>query len=340
MEKSMLAAVFEGEGQLTLKEVPVPRVERPDQVLLEVNAVSICGTDVHIVAVPPGYIATPGTILGHELVGTVVEKGEEVTHLQIGDKVVVNPNDYCGVCTYCRKNLPNECENIKALGIHVNGAFARYCRVSGQVAYQISENVPVEQAACAEPLACVINGTQKVRVQPGESTAVIGAGPIGLMMAMMFKASGAGKVIIAERAPYRLEHARKMEIGRVVDVNDESLVDVVMAETGIGVDVVADVTGSQLATAIEVARKGGKVLVFGVNTQAVAQFPQSEVTFKELQVLGTWLANATFPEAVRVLESGVLNIGGLITHTIPLTDIHQGLEALARGEAVKIIVKP
>ena len=116
MEKSMLAAVFEGEGQLTLKEVPVPRVERPDQVLLEVNAVSICGTDVHIVAVPPGYIATPGTILGHELVGTVVEKGEEVTHLQIGDKVVVNPNDYCGVCTYCRKNLPNECENIKALG--------------------------------------------------------------------------------------------------------------------------------------------------------------------------------------------------------------------------------
>ena len=336
----MLAAVFEGEGRLTLKEVPVPRVERADQVLLEVDAVSICGTDVHIVAVPPGYIATPGTILGHEFVSTVVEKGEGVTHLELGAKVVVNPNDYCGVCTYCRKNLPNECENIAALGIHVNGAFARYCRVSGKVAYQISETVPLEQAACSEPLACVINGTQKVRVQPGETTAVIGAGPIGLMMAMMFKASGAGKVIIAERAPYRLAHARKMDIGRVVNVDKESLKDVVMEETGIGVDVVADVTGSQLATAIDLARKGGKVLVFLHFIMSIAQFPQSEVTFKELQVLGTWLANATFPEAVRVLESGVLDIGGLVTHTIPLTDIHRGLETLARGEAVKVIVEP
>jgi threonine dehydrogenase-like Zn-dependent dehydrogenase len=340
MNKTMWAAVFEGEGQLKLKEVPVPRVERPDQVLLQVDAVSICGTDVHIVAVPPGYIATPNTILGHEFCGTVVEKGVEVHHLKIGDRVVVNPNDYCGVCTYCRKNLPNECENIAALGIHVDGAFAQYCRVSAKVAYPISQQVPLAEAACAEPLACVINGTNKVRVQPGETTVVIGAGPIGMIMAMMFKASGAGNVIVAERAPYRLDYARRLGLGRVVDVTRESLKDVVSEETGIGADVVADVTGSQLAAAIDVARKGGRVMVFGVNTQATAQFPQSHVTFKELQVLGTWLANATFPEAVRVLESRVLNIGGLITGTIPLADVHQGLATLARGEAVKIIVQP
>jgi len=339
-EEKMLAAVFEGEGKLTLKEVPVPKVERPDQVLLKVDAVSICGTDVHIVEVPPGYIATPNTILGHEFAGTVVEKGANVTHLDIGDRVVVNPNDYCGVCIYCRKNLPNECENIVALGIHADGAFAEYCRVSGKVAYKISKDVPVEQAACAEPLACVINGTRKVRVQPGEATVVIGAGPIGLMMAMMFKAAGAGNVIIAEKAPYRLDHARKMGLGRVVDVNTESLKDVVLEETSIGADVVADVVGSQLTTAIDLARKGGRVLVFGVNTKAVVQFLQCEVTFNELQLLGTWLANATFPEAIRVLESGLLDIGGLITDTISLTDIHEGLEALGKGEAVKIIVKP
>jgi threonine dehydrogenase-like Zn-dependent dehydrogenase len=292
------------------------------------------------VAVPPGYIATPNTILGHEFCGTVVDKGEAVPHLEVGDRVVVNPNDYCGVCTYCRKNLPNECESIAALGIHVDGAFAEYCRVSGKVAYRIAQAVPVGEAACAEPLACVINGTNKVRVQPGETTAVIGAGPIGLMMAMMFKASGAGKVLIAERAPYRLEYARRLGIGRVVDANTEDVKDVILAETGIGADVVADVTGSQLATAIAAARKGGRVLVFGVNTRATAQFPQSEVTFKELQVLGTWLANATFPEAVRVLESGVLNIGGLITATMPLSEVCQGIETLARGEAVKIVVTP
>jgi L-iditol 2-dehydrogenase len=290
--------------------------------------------------VPPGYIATPNTILGHEFCGTVIDRGEDVHHLQIGDRVVVNPNDYCGVCTYCRKNLPNECENIAALGIHVNGAFAEYCRVSGKVAYPIAKQVPAAEAACAEPLACVINGTHKVRLQPGETAVVIGAGPIGMMMAMMFQASGAGEVIVAERVPYRLDYVRRLGLGRVVDVTAEDLGQVVAEETGIGADVVVDVTGSQLATAIDVARKGGQVLVFGVNTQAVAQFPQSEVTFKELQVLGTWLANATFPEAVRVLESGVLNIAGLITGTIPLSEIRQGLDTLARGEAVKIIVDP
>jgi threonine dehydrogenase-like Zn-dependent dehydrogenase len=340
MEKNMLAAVFEGEGNLVLKDVPVPEIEASDQVLLKVDAVSICGTDVHIVEVPPGYVARPGTILGHEFVGTVVEKGSDVSHLDVGGRVVVNPNDYCGVCTYCRMNLPNECTNIKALGIEVDGAFTQYCRVSGKVAYPISADVPVEHAACAEPLACVINGTQKVRVQPGQSTAVIGAGPIGMIMAMMFRASGGGTVIIAEKAPYRLGQAREMGLGRVVDVTHEDLREVVLQESGIGVDVAADMVGSQLLTAIDVARKGGKVLVFGVDTKAVAQFPQSQVTFKELQVLGTWLANATFPKAVDVLESGLLDIDGLITEVISLEDIHEGIEKLAAGKAVKIIVKP
>lgn len=340
MGDTMIAGVFVREGQLELMEVPVPKIEKPDQVLLKVEAVSICGTDVHILEVPPGYIATPNTILGHELCGTVVDKGSEVHHLEPGDRVVVNPNDYCGVCVYCRKNLPNECENIAALGIHVNGGFAEYCRVSGKVAYKISREVPVEEAACAEPLACVINGTQKVGLQPGETAAVIGAGPIGMIMAMMYKAAGAKQVFIADLAPFRLEHARKMGLGRVVDVSKENLKEVILAETGIGVDIATDVVGSQLATCIDLVRKGGKVLVFGVNTKAIAEFPQSLVTFKEIQLLGTWLANATFPEAAKVLESCVLNISGLISEVIPLSDIHRGIEVLGRGEAVKIIVKP
>jgi L-iditol 2-dehydrogenase len=340
MRDTMIAAVFVKEGLLELKEVPIPKIEKPDQVLLKVDAVSICGTDVHILEVPPGYIATPNTILGHELCGTVVDKGSEVHHLQQGDRIVVNPNDYCGVCVYCRKNLPNECENIAALGIHVNGGFAEYCRISAKVAHKISKVVPVEEAACAEPLACVINGTQKVRLQPGDTAAVIGAGPIGMIMAMMYKAAGAKQVFIADLAPFRLEHARKMGLGRVVDVSKENLEEVVLSETGIGVDIATDVVGSQLATCIDLVRKGGKVLVFGVNTKAMTEFPQSQVTFKEIQVLGTWLANATFPEAARVLESCVLNISGLISEVIPLSDIHRGIEVLGRGEAVKIIVKP
>ena len=124
MKETMRAAVFEGEGRLTLKEVPVPKIERPDQMIGKIEVCSICGTDVHMTNVPAGYPATPGTILGHELVATVVEVGEGVTQFKAGDRFVVNPNEYCGACYYCKNNLPNECEKIEAMGIDVDGGFA------------------------------------------------------------------------------------------------------------------------------------------------------------------------------------------------------------------------
>ncbi len=306
--KTMRAAVFESEGRLILKDVEVPKIERNDQVLLKVEAVSICGTDVHIMSVPPGFLATPNTILGHEFVGSVVAKGTSVTHLELGDHVVVNPNDYCGVCTYCRKNLPNQCENLIGMGIYVNGAFADYCCVSGKVAYKISKSVPIEQAAFAEPLACAINGNHKINIQPGETAAVIGCGPIGLLMGMLLKVGGAGKIFMVDRAPYRLDAARKLKIGKVIDASKESLVDIVKEETDIGVDIVADMVGSQLTQSIDIVRKNGKVILFGLDSRSVSQFPQITITSKELQVMGSWLANATFPEAVRLLESGLLDI--------------------------------
>ena len=340
MNEQMLAAVFEGEGKLTLKEVPVPVICRPDQVKLEVEAIGICGTDVHIVAVPPGYVATPGTILGHEYVGRVVETGGAVTHVKVGDRVVVNPNDYCGTCIYCQQHLPNLCENVGAIGIHVDGGFAKYTVVSGKLAFKLDDSVPVDHGAFAEMLADVINGTNKVRLQPGETAAIIGGGPIGQLYAQMFKAAGAGKVILADTSEYRRDYTRKMGFDLVVDPAAQDFKQFVLDQTGIGADVVVDAAGSALATALDVVRKGGKVVLFGVNTQATAQFPQSRLTFKELQVYGAWLANATFPAAVKVLESRSLDLDGLISHRIPLEDIHEGLNLLANRQALKIVVHP
>lgn len=336
----MKAAVFEKEGILCLKEVPVPEMTRNDQVLVKVDAVSICGTDVHITAVPPGYVATPDTILGHELVGTVVKKGDAVAHLESGDRVVVNPNDYCGVCVYCRKNLPNECQNIIPLGIDYDGAFAKYCLVSAKVAYKISKDVPAEVASCTEPLACAINGIRKAHVMPGESVVVIGGGPIGLMIAMLMQASGAGKIFLLETAPYRIEFAKKLAIATVIDPKNENAKEIIYRETEIGSDYVFDVTGSQLTLSVDIVRKGGKVVLFGVNKKSVSQITQSEITTKEISVLGTWLANATFPEAVRILEQKTIDISKLITDVLPLEKIHDGLAKLARGEAIKVIIKP
>lgn len=336
--QSMKAAVFEREGVLTLKEVPIPTIQREDQVLLRVEAVSICGTDVHITALPAGYVATPNTILGHELVGVVEKTGSEVTHLAVGDRVVLNPNDYCGTCVYCQKGLPNQCENIKAIGIDYDGGFASHCVVSGKLLYKISPKVPAALAACAEPLACAVNGFRKVNIQPGESAVIIGGGPIGLMIALLAKASGVGKLYLLETAPYRAEFAKSLQLGCVLNPKTDSPAATILKETGIGADYVFDVTGSQAIPAIELVRKGGKVVLFGVNKSASDTLCQHLITTKEIALLGTWLANATFPDAVRILEEGIIDLAPLVTHQLPLERLEEGLALLKKGEGIKIVI--
>lgn len=336
----MKAAVFEKVGVFGVKEVPVPEIRRPDQILIEVEACSICGTDVHITGNPPGYIATEGTVLGHEFCGIIKAKGENVDQLEVGDRVVVNPNDYCGKCVYCRKNLPNQCQHIEALGIDFDGAFAKYCVVTDKVAYKISKEEEADVAACAEPLACAINGLNKVDIKPSDSAVVIGAGPIGLIIAMLLKKSGIGKLYILETAPYRIDFAKNLQLGEVIDPINENAAEKIGRETEIGADFVFDVTGSQIATSIDLVRKDGTIVLFGVNKQARKEIAQCEITTKEVQVLGTWLANATFPQAVKILEEKMIDMKALITDVYPLDEITEGMEKLRKGQAVKVIIRP
>lgn len=337
MKDKMKAAVFEGTGKLSIKEVNSPRISKDDEMILEIEACSICGTDVHIMSVPPGYIATPNTILGHELVGKVIETGKGVMNFKIGDRVVVNPNDYCGTCRYCLANMPHLCENVKPMGIDFDGGFAEYVKITEKVAHRISDGLPTEIAAFAEPLACVINGTQKIKAQPGEVVLVIGAGPIGLLFVQFMKAAGA-TVICSEPQELRREFALKSGADYAVNPIESDLDAFIKVKYPLGADIVIDVVGSQMSDAIKVVRKGGKILLFGVNTKAHPQVVQSQITFKEISIWGTWLANATFPTAVKVLESGVLNLQSLVTHTISLDELQHGIELLRNGEGIEIIV--
>lgn len=340
MKETMRAAVFEGEGVLTIKEIPTPKILKNDDMILEIEVCSICGTDVHIMSVPPGYIAEPNTVLGHELVGKVVEVGSGVKTFKVGDRVVTNPNDYCGVCRYCQLNLPNQCENIIPMGIGADGGFAEYVRVSEKVAHKISDDLPSDIAAFAEPLACLVNGTQKISVNPGESVLVIGAGPIGLMFVQMMKAAGASPIIVSEPTKLRQDYALKCGADFVVNPMETDLQAFVMEKTGIGADYAIDVVGSQVYEGVKAVRKGGKVLLFGVNAKAVPTVVQSQITFKEVSILGTWLANATFPKAVKILQSGVLNLKQLVTHVLPLEQTGYGIELARKGEGIEILIDP
>ena len=340
MKSTMLAAVFEGEGQLRIKEVPVPKIKEPDDVLIEVEICGICGTDLQILAVPPGHPAEKGVILGHEYIGRVIEVGPEVTNVKVGDRVVVAPDIPCGLCLPCRMGMPNLCDNARSIGVFEDGGFARLSRVPAKAVIRISESLPREEAVFIELLACVVGGSQKIRLQPGEKVLILGAGPVGLCFLKVFKAAGAGKVIMAEVSPYRIEFARREGADLVVNPEEENLAEVIAREMGMGPDVVVDAVGSLFPLAVETVRKGGTVLLFGMNRQAVKPLRQYDITVKDLTVLGSNVGRFTFPSAIAMLESGRVSLASLITHTVSLRGLGDAIEALRRREGIKAVVIP
>lgn len=336
----MLAGVFEGDGKLNIKEVPEPKVTKPSDVLLKVELAGICGTDIHILEVPPGHPATPGAILGHEYVGVVVDKGTEVNTVDIGDRVVVDPNLTCGVCRYCRRGLPNMCENFTTLGIYLNGGFAPYNVAPAKALYKISKDVPLERAALAEPLSCVVNAMRKLNLQVGDNVVLIGAGPMGLLFLLMIKAQGAGKVIVIEPAPFRSKIARDLGADIVLNPREINIKEAVMDLTELGADIVIDAVGNQFATALDLTKRGGTMLLFGMNENALPQIKQIIIPRYELKILGSYISWFSFPQTVAILESGNVPVEKLVTHKLPLEKLYEGIEIMKKGEGIKVLINP
>ncbi len=340
MAERMPAVVFQGEGRWALEERPVPSVRNPEDVLLQVEACGICGTDLHILEVPPGHPATPGVILGHEVIGRVVEVGPAVTHLRPGDRVAVAPNLYCGVCRFCQRGLYNHCERFTTLGIFLDGGLAPYEVAPARALFPISPQVPLERAIFTEVLSTVVGGTLQARLHPGEHAVVLGCGPVGLLFLQVFRASGAGSLIAADIAPFRLEFARRAGADRVVNPREEDLEAVVREVTGIGADVVVDAVGTLMSTALRLVRPAGTVILFGMNAQARAEIAQYDITRREIRVVGSYVGRHTFPLAIQMLERGAIRPEELVTHRLPLARFGEGLEHLRQGEAVKVMMVP
>jgi len=169
---------------------------------------------------------------------------------------------------------------------------------------------------------------------------VMGAGPIGLLVVQLLKAAGACPIIVSEPSKLRREFAEKSGADFFIDPRIDEPASFCKEAIGDGVDVVIDLVGSQLKTAIQAVRKGGKILLFGLNTQVEPAIPQSEIIFKEITIYGTWIANASFSKAVTILENDILDVESLITHTFPMTKVEEGLDLLRNGEAIEILVDP
>ena len=340
IKDQVLAGVFEGEGKFSLKQVPAPKIEKPNQVLLKVLCASICGTDIQILKVPPGHPANPGVILGHEYVGEVVEVGSECSFLRPGDWVAVDPNIPCGCCWYCQNGQHNMCANMTTLGIFIDGGFAEYNVAPESQLYKFSKELKPEYAVFAEPLSCVLNAFRKIRPSPGENVLVLGAGPIGQYFIQLSRLSGAGRIFVSEPMEMRRRLAEESGADFIVNPEKEDLLEVVFSHTLQGVEVVIDAVGTLADLCIKVCARGGRILLFGQNQQARAQIAQNDITRKELSIFGSYIALHTFPEAIRILESKKLKLDHLITHRLHLKDIEQGFSVMREAKALKVIIFP
>ena len=202
----MKSAVFYGKGDLRVEESRKP-VPGEHEVLIQVKACGVCGTDVHIYEGDEGAAeVTPPTILGHEFAGVVAEVGSKVSRFKPGDRVCVDPNRPCGACTPCRDGLAHYCEHMIGYGTTVNGGFAEFCAVEESQVYLLGENTTFEQGAMAEPVACCLHGIDLCGIRPGHQVVVIGGGMIGLLMLQLARLSGAAKVALIEPVAVSYTH--------------------------------------------------------------------------------------------------------------------------------------
>jgi len=334
----MRAAVFKGDGVVELEDVPEPRVDADDDVVIDVEACGVCGTDLQILNVPPGHPADAGVVMGHEFIGRISAVGANAGGFTVGQRVTVDPDPKCGVCGPCRAGRPASCENVSALGIFRDGALAAKVKAPAHAVFPLSDVPSARIAALIEPLACVVNGVNKASPRPGESAVIFGAGAIGCLFLAMFKAAGAGPVIVVEPQPDRGAVATAVGADLVVAPTD---LDARRRELlPYGADIVVDAVGSQFGTAVEHAALGGRIVLFGQNQQARPPIHQYTITERSLTVLGSYVTAFTFPAAIRLVENEALNLEPIVTHVMPLDRLTEGLDLLRSGAATKVVVTP
>lgn len=344
----MIAAVFHGPGELEVAEVERPGIG-PGEILVKVGANTVCGTDVRILRGEKSRGVRRPSIIGHEFAGRVEEVGEKVGGYEVGASVAMLPMIPCQRCFYCRHDLENICENKRGMGFFYDGGLSEYVRVPAEALETgnlfVAEDLPPEQLALAEPLACCINGQRRSRVGMDDAVLVLGAGPIGLLHLQLALLAGARAVVVSDPSEKRRRFARDLGAHVTVDPGDEDVAAVVGEATGgIGADVAIICAGvpGLVNGAMRLTRKGGRVNVFaGLSGEGWAEIEANLIHYNQLEVSGTTDAHRRdYGTALRLIESGRLDAGRMISHRFPLSSVVEAIETAGSGAGIKVAVLP
>ncbi|WP_127599402.1 L-threonine 3-dehydrogenase [Nitratireductor alexandrii] len=340
---NMMRALVKAKAEpgIWMERVPVPEIG-PNDVLIKVGKSAICGTDVHIYNWDEWAQKTVPVpmVTGHEFVGEVVDVGQAVSEYRVGQRVSGEGHIVCGHCRNCRAGRGHLCRNTLGVGVNRPGSFAEYLSLPQHNVVAIPDDVPDEIAAIFDPLGNAVHTALSFDLV-GEDVLVTGAGPIGIMGALVAQAVGARKVVITDINPVRLALARKLGVHHVVDASAEKLADVMEEERmKEGFDVGLEMSGSAIAfrDMIDVMNNGGKIAILGIAPTAF-EIDWNKVIFKMLTLKGIYGREMfeTWYKMIALVQ-GPLDVSGLITHRIGIDDYRTGFEAMRDGSAGKVVM--
>jgi threonine dehydrogenase-like Zn-dependent dehydrogenase len=314
------------------------------EVTIRVTGCGVCGTDQHIYAGEVAF-ARPPVVIGHEIAGTVYEIGEGVDDLEIGQSVALDPVIPCDRCEYCAQGYFNLCEEYTVMGYHVTGGFAEYTLAPRRQVYPLSERTGVKGGVLAEPLACVINGFDRIDIQAGGKVLLLGAGPIGLLWTQMVSYTPSVEIVQVEGIEMRSMVAEKLGAHRVILSDVASAEEQLREEYPDGFEYVIDVTGDPQAVevGIKLTKKAGTMMIFGVCPEgSEITVDPYEIYLKEMRIVGSKMPPRTLGRAVKVIESGKIDDQTIVSDLMPLEELEEALDLFAHGRdrVLKMAIVP
>lgn len=335
-----------GEGYLALSEADIPH-PKADEVLIEIKAAGICGTDVHILH--DQYPYWPPVILGHEFSGQIVEVGKQVSGYRVGERVVGEPHTLaCGKCELCRTGYMQLCASKRSIGWGIHGAFARYMVLPEKLLHHIPDTMSFDEAALVEPTANVVQDViERGRVQANDFVAVSGPGPIGLLAMMAARAAGASQVaLIGVQADVQVRLAIGRELGadHIIVADAENAAERIGELTaGRGADVVVEASGAPAAivSSVGMVRRLGRIVVIGMTGREQISFPWDAAIWKMCTIIFNLSTGySSWEKAIGLIAAGKIDAARLITHRMPLTEWQGAFAAAEKGAALKALLVP
>ena len=341
-----LVKTAKGVGHLSLMDMPEPR-PGAGEVLIEVRASGVCGTDIHVKHDRFPY--WPPVILGHEFSGTIVELGPECQYFQLGDRVVGEPHTrHCGQCYLCRTGNVQICPNKRSPGWGIHGTMARLCVMPEKLLHRIPASMDFDTAAVVEPTANAVHDVcERAGVTAGDFVVVLGPGPIGLLAGLAARASGARHIVMVGAPPdegLRLDKARELGFQTVLNVAKDNVAEAVMQLTGgIGADLVIECSGAPAAIAgtVDLVRKKGRICAIGLTGGRNVEFPWEKAAFKVIDIhfcLST--SYTSWDRTIHLIASGQIPAEKVITHRLPLDQWETAFAEIEAQRALKVILHP